>query len=63
MYAAEMLEADLVAYLTIAAPPDMPWSQIRNLVAMRRAHGRPITMQAYTAIRLVLAAEEAGAVK
>lgn len=49
---------DLVAYLTIAAPPDMPWLQLRNLIAMHRAHGRPMSLHVLHAIRLVLAAHD-----
>jgi hypothetical protein len=43
---------DLVAYFTIA--PAMPPTQIRNIVAMRRAHGRPLSIVAYEMLRDVL---------
>jgi hypothetical protein len=49
---------DLVAYLTHAAPADIPWSQVRNLTRIRRAWGRPISMRGYAALRLMLGVEE-----
>lgn len=51
---------DLDGYLATEAPTDMPWWQLRNLVAMRRALGRPLSQRTYEAIRSRLEAEEAG---
>jgi hypothetical protein len=52
------MEPDLVAYLMIAAPDNIPWSQVRNLIRIRRAYGRPMSVQTLVAIRLVLAAHD-----
>jgi len=49
---------DLVAYL--AASADMSWSTIRNLVAMRYAHGRPMSWRAYEHLRAALETLEMG---
>jgi len=57
------MDSDLVAYFTTGAPRDMPWTQIWNIAAIRRARGRPMTLRQYHALRLVLAAEELGCVK
>lgn len=52
------MPADLVTYLLHDAPRCMTWSQLRSLVALRRAHGRPLSPKTYATIRLVLLAHD-----
>ena len=49
---------DLAAYLEFTAPADMSALQVRNLTRIRVAHGRPISVFGYEAIRAVLVAHD-----
>jgi hypothetical protein len=51
--------ADLATYLEFRAPAEMSWSQICNLVRIRRAVARPLSLASYEAIRFALADAEA----
>lgn len=55
-----MHAADLLVYLRLFAPLDMSYVEIRNLVAIRRAHGRPLGVRAYAAIHTAIAEHESG---
>jgi len=62
------MPADLVAWLMLPEPAaavvDLggTWSQLRDLVAIRRAYGRPMSARAYSTIWLALVAHDAGGV-
>jgi hypothetical protein len=56
------VHSDLVAYLLQVGPDDvMSWSTVRCLVAIRRTLDRPMSLQAYAAIRRAVVAHEARA--